>query len=42
MFARILQQSFSRQRRRKSLAALAVVAGMAVASAMLTLSLIHI
>ncbi|HUX67680.1 MAG TPA: ABC transporter permease [Terriglobales bacterium] len=37
MFARILRQSFRRQRRRKSLAALAVVAGMAVASAMLTL-----
>src|SRR6185312_544438 len=37
MFARILQQSFSRQRRRKGLAALAVISGMAVASAMLTL-----
>lgn len=37
MFVRILKQSFSRQRRRKSLAALAVIAGMAVASAMLTL-----
>ena len=37
MFARILKQSFRRQRRRKSLAALAVVAGMAVATAMLTL-----
>src|SRR6185437_2675004 len=37
MFVRILKQSFSRQRRRKSLAALAVIAGMAVATAMLTL-----
>ncbi|MGH9482302.1 MAG: ABC transporter permease [Terriglobales bacterium] len=37
MFGRILKQSFRRQRRRKGLAALAVVAGMAVASAMLTL-----
>ncbi|HXR96878.1 MAG TPA: FtsX-like permease family protein [Terriglobales bacterium] len=37
MFVRILKQSFHRQRRRKSLAALAVIAGMAVASAMLTL-----
>lgn len=37
MFARILKQSFNRQRRRKGLAAIAVVAGMAVASAMLSL-----
>lgn len=37
MFGRILKQSFRRQRRRKGLAALAVVAGMAVATAMLTL-----
>lgn len=37
MFWRILQQSFSRQRRRKTLALLAVMAGMAVATAMLTL-----
>ena len=36
MFYRILHHSFSRQRRRKSLAALAVIAGMAVATAMLT------
>ena len=36
MFYRILHRSFSRQRRRKSLAALAVIAGMAVATAMLT------
>ncbi|MGH9478355.1 MAG: ABC transporter permease [Terriglobales bacterium] len=37
MFWRILQQSFSRQRRRKTLALLAVMAGMAVVTAMLTL-----
>src|SRR5690348_8329655 len=37
MYARILQQSFRRQRRRKSLALLAVTAGMAAATAMLTL-----
>lgn len=37
MFTRILKQSFHRQRRRKSLAALAVVAGMAVTTAMLAL-----
>jgi len=37
MFLRILQQSFRRQRRRKGLAALAVIAGMAVATAMLAL-----
>jgi putative ABC transport system permease protein len=36
MFSTILKRSFSRQRRRKSLAALAVIAGMAVATAMLT------
>ena len=36
MFFRILNQSFSRQRRRKSLAALAVISGMAAATAMLT------
>lgn len=37
MYARILKQSFSRQRGRKILALLAVTAGMAVSTAMLTL-----
>lgn len=39
MFARILKQSFARQRRRKTLALLAVTAGMTAATALLTLRL---